>query len=81
MPPDHADSKTTEKTHRSSRQALTKKRTAERSVKQRETVSVKHIQQTEKCEACGKPIGDSGGTKIDSGQILCASCIGELRKQ
>ena len=81
MPPDRADSKTTEKTHRSSRQAVTKKRTAERSVKQRETVSVKHIQQTEKCEACDKPIGDRGGTKIDSGQVLCASCIGELRKQ
>ena len=81
MPPDRADSNTTEKTRRSSRQAATQTRTAERSVKQRETVSVKHIQQAEKCEACGKPIGEGGGTKIDSGQVLCAACIEELRRR
>jgi len=77
--PDRAYSKTTEKTRRSSRQAVTQKRAVERAAKHRETVSVKHIQQAEKCEACGKPIGDRGGTKIDSGQVLCAGCIEELR--
>jgi len=37
-------------------------------------------QQIETCEACGKPISAGTGTNIDSGQILCADCLNELRK-
>lgn len=61
--------------------AVTQNRAPEREAKHREKVSVKGIQQAEKCEACGKPIGDRGGTKIDSGQFLCERCIKELRKR
>ena len=72
-------SKTAEKNHRPGRETVTQKRTAERSTKQKETVSIKHTQHTEKCEACGRPIRNKSGTKIDSGQVLCAKCMKELR--
>ncbi|HUW20522.1 MAG TPA: tyrosine-type recombinase/integrase [Sedimentisphaerales bacterium] len=32
------------------------------------------------CEACGKPVPRSDATRIDSGQILCADCLREIRK-
>ncbi|OHB62298.1 MAG: hypothetical protein A2168_03095 [Planctomycetes bacterium RBG_13_50_24] len=78
--PVRAYSQTKRKACPSSRQAVTQSRTEEKSAKQRETISVKGIRQAEKCEACGKQIGNRGGIKIDSGQILCLSCIQELRK-
>jgi integrase len=81
VPPDRADSEMIEKAHLSSRQPVIRKQSPEREAKHRETVSVKRTQQIETCEACGRPIGDRSGTKIDSGQVLCASCIEELRKR
>jgi len=81
MSPDRARSDTEEKDNRSSRQAVTQRDEPERAAKHRETVSVKPIKKVEKCEACGKPIGERSGTKIDSGQVLCTRCIEELRKR
>jgi len=40
----------------------------------------KDTQQKVTCEACGKLILAEVGTTIDSGQILCADCLNELRK-
>ena len=78
VPPDKADSETAAKTHCSSKQLATEKHVAERSRRHRETISVKGFQHTGKCEACGKQIGAGGGTRIDSGQILCPECLKEL---
>lgn len=78
---DQSDSGTSDRTRRSSRQAMTDRRTAERAISHEEAVSVKDFQQTEKCEACGRTIRKRGGTRIDSGQILCSSCLEELRKR
>ncbi|MGD8501745.1 MAG: site-specific integrase [Phycisphaerales bacterium] len=78
---DQRDSGTIGRTRRSSRQATTERPTAERATSHEEAVSVKGFQQTEKCEACGRTIRKRGGTRIDSGQILCSSCLEELRKR
>jgi len=32
------------------------------------------------CDGCGKPVLQSDATRIDSGQILCADCLREIRK-
>jgi integrase len=77
---DKADSKTMEKTHISNKKVATQKHAVEKVRKQTKRFLVKCIQKVEKCEACGKSVGYKGGTKIDSGQVLCARCIEELRK-
>jgi integrase/recombinase XerD len=32
------------------------------------------------CESCGKPVSVGQGAHIDSGQLLCPDCIGDLRE-
>jgi integrase len=81
MSPDKHDSEMKENAHRSGRQVVTQKRAKEGAISRREKVSVKGFGRAEKCEACGRLIGTGGGTKIDSGQILCLSCLEELRKR
>jgi len=34
---------------------------------------------TERCEACDKPVAVGQGERIDSGQLLCPNCLGDLR--
>jgi site-specific recombinase XerD len=45
----------------------------------RESYHVGGSRQIINCEACDKSISAEAGTKIDSGQILCADCLKELR--
>jgi hypothetical protein len=77
--PDRADPEAIERTGYSRIQGMMEERAAERATSHRETVPVKDLQQTERCEVCGRPIGARGGTRIDSGQILCPDCLKELR--
>lgn len=81
LSPDKTDSETAEKSNLSSRQTVTQKGSLQRAAKHREKDSVERTQQAEECGACGKTISGKSGTKIDSGQVLCKSCIEELRKR
>jgi integrase len=33
------------------------------------------------CDACGKPVAPGQGERIDSGQLLCQSCLSDLRNR
>ena len=48
-------------------------------VDHKESVQFKSTGERENCDACGKRIGTTDGTKIDSGQTLCPDCLRELR--
>jgi integrase len=43
--------------------------------------SLKGSRQIETCEACCRSIPAADGTRIDSGQILCADCLKEFRRR
>jgi hypothetical protein len=45
----------------------------------KETDYLDDSQQSITCEVCNNPIKEINGTKIDSGQVLCNSCLRELR--
>lgn len=81
MSPDLIDSETAKNAHLLSKHTVTQRHATKKTAKQRELVSVKNTQQAENCEACGNTISDRNGIKIDSGQVLCKSCIDELRKR
>jgi integrase/recombinase XerD len=76
--PGEGDSETATRACHSSKQPVTERVSAGGAASRTETTSSRAVQHAGKCEACGKQIGAGGGTKIDSGQILCPECLGEL---
>ena len=62
------------------RKVTVREQAERRPVENRESVRFRSAEERENCEACGKCIGAAGGTKIDSGQILCPDCLTELRR-